>query len=82
LARTGLIFTKSLKGTQPGQLTQTGQTKQGIQYHETSCCVLGGETGWGEVNLACMNLNQKFRVGKFLLLVCVLLSIVRSDSFT
>jgi len=30
-ARTGFIFTRSREETQPGGLTQTGQTKQGIQ---------------------------------------------------
>ena len=49
-ARIGLIFTRSQEGTQPGWLTQTGQTKQGIQYHVLSCSVLSGEAGWREVN--------------------------------
>ena len=41
LARTGLIFTRSQDGTQPGQ------TKQGIRYHVPSCWVWrgGGQGG-------------------------------------
>jgi len=35
LARTGLIFTRSLEGTQPDQLTQTSQT-DGV--FNTMCC--------------------------------------------
>jgi len=31
-ARMGLTFPRSQEGTQPGQLTQTGQTEQGIRY--------------------------------------------------
>jgi len=49
-ARTGLIFTRSQEGTKPCGLTQTGQTKQGIRYHVLSYWILGGVTGWGEVN--------------------------------
>jgi len=50
LARTRLIFTRSQEGTQPGQLTQTGQTKQGIQYHVPSCWIPVGGAGQGEVS--------------------------------
>jgi len=47
-ARTGLIFIRIQEGTQPGGLTQPGQTEQGIPYHVLSCCVLaGGELGGG-----------------------------------
>ena len=49
-ARTGLIFTRSQEGTQPGRLTQTGQTKQGIPYHGPSYWVLGEGPGQGEVS--------------------------------
>ena len=41
-ARTGLIFTRNQEGTQPGGLTQPGQTEQGIPYHVLSCWVLSG----------------------------------------
>jgi len=41
-ARTGLIFTRSQEGTQPGRLTQPGQTEQGIPYHVLPCWVLVG----------------------------------------
>jgi len=41
-ARTGLIFTRSQEGTQPGGLTQIGQTKQGNQYRVQSRWVLSG----------------------------------------
>ena len=44
-ARTGLIFTRSQEGTQPGGLTQPGQTEQGIPYHVPSCWVRVGEFG-------------------------------------
>jgi len=45
-ARKGLIFTRSQEGTQPGGLTQPGQTEQGIPYHVPSCWVpAGGELG-------------------------------------
>ena len=50
LTRTGLIFIRCQEGTQPGWLTQTGQTKQGIQYHVPSCWVPRGGADWGEVN--------------------------------
>ena len=43
LARTGLIFTRIQQGTQPGGLTQPGQTEPGIPYHVPSCWVpVGG----------------------------------------
>ena len=41
-ARKGLIFTRSQEGTQPGGLTQPGQTEQGIPYHVPPCWVLVG----------------------------------------
>jgi len=41
-ARTELIFTRSQGGTQPGGLTQPGQTEQGILYHVSSCWVPAG----------------------------------------
>jgi len=48
-ARTGFIFTRIQEGTQPGGLTQPGQTEQGIPYHVLSCRVLvGGELGSGK----------------------------------
>ena len=48
-AKTGLIFTRSQGGTQPGGLIQPGQTKQGIAYHVPSCWVLGvGELRGGK----------------------------------
>jgi len=47
LARTGLIFTRSQEGTQPGGLNQPGQTEQGIPYHVLPCWVLGGGAGRG-----------------------------------
>jgi len=48
-ARTGLVFTRSQEGTQPGGLTQPGQTEQGIRYHVPSCWVpVGWGAGWGE----------------------------------
>jgi len=47
-ARTGLIFTRIQEGTQPGGLTQPGQTEQGIPYHVPSCWVpVGGELEGG-----------------------------------
>jgi len=39
-ARTKLIFSRSQEGTQPGRLTQPGQTEQGIGFHVPSCWVL------------------------------------------
>jgi len=47
-ARKGLIFIRSQKGTQPGWLTQTGQTQQGIRYHVPSCLVPVGELAGGK----------------------------------
>ena len=44
MARTGLIFTRSQEGTQPGRLTQPGQTEQGIPHHVPSRWVLAGGT--------------------------------------
>ena len=46
LARTGLIFTRSQEGTQPGGLTPPGQTEQGIPYCVLSCRALAGGSGW------------------------------------
>ena len=40
-----MIFTRSQEGTQPGRLTQTGQTKQSIGGHVPSCWVLGAGGG-------------------------------------
>jgi len=40
-ARTGLVFTRSQEGTDPGGLTQPGQTEQGILYRVPPC--------WGPV---------------------------------
>jgi len=40
-ARTGLIFTMRQEWTQPGGLTQPGQTEQGIPYHVPPCRVRG-----------------------------------------
>jgi len=50
LARTGLIFTRSREGTQPGRLTQPGQTEQGVRHHVPLCWVpgWGGGAGRGE----------------------------------
>ena len=41
-ATTGLIFTQSQEGTQPGGLTLPGQSEQGIPYRVLSCWVLIG----------------------------------------
>jgi len=44
----GLIFTRIQEGTQPGGLTQPGQTEQGIPYHVPSCWFpVGGWLGGG-----------------------------------
>jgi len=50
LARTGLLFTGIQEGTQPGGLTQPGQTEQGIPYHVLSCWGSGGGgAAWQEL---------------------------------
>jgi len=50
-ARTGLIFTGIQEGTQPGGLTQPGQTEQGIPYHAPSCSVpVGGSWAAGTLS--------------------------------
>ena len=46
-ARTELIFTRNQEETQPGRLTETGQTKQGIKYHVLLCRIPVGELGRG-----------------------------------
>ena len=43
-------FYKKPGGDTAGPADQTGQTKQGIRYHMTSCLVLKGGAGWEEVN--------------------------------
>jgi len=53
-ARTMLIFTRSQEGTQSGELTQTGQTEQGIRYRVPSCWVPGrGSWAGGEGESSC-----------------------------
>jgi len=49
LARTGFIFTRSQEGKKLGQLIQTAQTGQGIQYRVLSCWVPGAKLVGGEV---------------------------------
>jgi len=44
LARRVLIFTGIQEGAQPGGLTPSGQTEQGIPYHVLSYWVPGGES--------------------------------------
>ena len=51
MAGIGLIFTRSQEGTQPGWLTQTGQTKWGIWYRVMSCSVPSGAAGQGRGQL-------------------------------
>jgi len=47
-ARIGLIFNRSQEGPWVGWLTQSSQTKWGIQYCVMSCSVLSREAGLGE----------------------------------
>ena len=72
-SRTGLIFTRSQEGTQPGELTQPGQTEQGIPYHVSSCWVLvGGSRAAGTLSLLwSVRQRQSVRVALCVLLFCV-----------
>jgi len=48
-ARTGLVFIGLQEETEPGGLTQPGQTDQGIPYHVASCWVPVRGSGTGEL---------------------------------
>jgi len=77
LARTGLIFTRIQEGTQPGGLTQPGQTEQGIPYHVPSCQVpAGGSWVVGTLSWLGSTLRRAVRVAPCVLLFCFLLCIL------
>jgi len=62
--RTGLVFTRSQEGTQPGGLTQADQTEQGILYQVPSCFVpVEGELG-GRNSLAAREHTAAAAVGE------------------
>jgi len=72
-ARTGLIFTRIQEETQPGGLTQPGQTEPGIPYHVPSCWVpAGGSWAAGSHSrLGSMRRQRAVRVLRSTVLFCV-----------
>ena len=79
-ARTVLIFTGMQEGTQPGGLTQPGQTEQDIPYHVLSCWVpVGGSGAAG--TLSQLWSTQRLRTRRaalwvVLFVLCILLNCV------
>ena len=73
-ASTGLIFTRSQEGTQPGGLTQPGQTEQGIPHHVPSCWFLVGGNWAGGTHLQLGSVQRALRVAVFVLLFCFMYS--------
>jgi len=63
-AKTGLIFTRIQEGTQPGELTQPGQTEQGIPYHVPSSWVPVGGSGEAGNSLAAREDTAAVRSGR------------------
>ena len=70
LGRTGLIFTRIQEGTQPGWLTQPGQTEQGIPYHVLSCWVLVGGSWAGGTHSRLRSARHRSGPGEWLCESC------------